>query len=142
MALSTANYVAPNFRVVRNVTRPLLKMKDNQAYYIQIEEKIFQAEQVKNPKKDADGNTQKPPFVFFAKNLEDGHSVQMLANSVLHSELEKQYPDNSYVGKVFELIKNTKAEGKSYNTFGITELEAVEEEKETAETEKVTSKKK
>jgi hypothetical protein len=119
------------FRVVRHLTRPLLKMQDGVAYYVQVEAPIFQAEQSKNPKKGPDGAPVPPPFILHATNLEDGSSVQMIANEVLKSELEKQYKDNGYVGKYFELIKNTKAEGKRYNTFGITELAPAGTETET-----------
>lgn len=117
-----------SFRVVKHVTRPLLKITDNKQYYIMFENPLKQAEQVKNPKTGADGNVVPPPFIIDVLNLEDGISMQMVANEVLKSELEKQYPDATYVGKYFEIVKNTRAEGKRYNTFGITELELVNDE--------------
>lgn len=116
------------FRVVKHVTRPLLKLEPGVQYYVKIESAFRQAEQMKNPKKDANGNIIPPPFIVDALNLEGGVPSQMVANEVFRTELIKQYPNDSYVGKFFELIKNTKAEGKNYNTFGITELALVTEE--------------
>lgn len=110
------------YRVVKHVTRPLLKLENGVQYYIKIEAPFKLAEQMKNPKKDAAGNVIPPPTIVDVINLDGGISSQMVANEVFKSELQKQYPNDSYVGKLFELVKNTKAEGKNYNTFGITEL--------------------
>lgn len=121
------------FRIVKHVTRPLLKLVDGVPTYIKLDAAFKQAEQQKNPKKDAAGNIIPPPFVIDITNLEGGIPSTMVANEVFRSELEKQYPNETYVGKYFEIIKNTKAEGKNYNTFGITELAPVEEEKPVSE---------
>lgn len=126
------------FRVVRHVTRPLLKIEEGTLYYIKVDSAIRQAEQMKNPKKikqtQADGTVieviQPPPFVVDVTNLEGGTPSQMVCNEVFRTELQKQYPSDAYVGKYFELVKNSKAEGKNYNTFGITELEIVKDEAE------------
>lgn len=137
------------FRVVKHVTRPLIKMELDRPYYVKIESAFFQAEQVKNPKKTkvmVNGveteQIQQPPYIIHVVDLSTGVSAQMVANEVLKAELVKQYKDDSYVGKYFELTKSGKAEGKNYNTFGITELEPVKEESKTEETKTEASKKK
>jgi hypothetical protein len=130
-----------NFRVVKHVTRPLLKLVDNTKYYIQIEAPFKIAEQVKKPKMveatviENGVETKKmvpqpPPTIIDVKNIEldPPVSCQMVANEVFKSELQKQYPNDGYVNKYFEIVKNTKAEGKNYNTFGITELALAVEE--------------
>lgn len=127
-----------NFRVVRHVTRPLLKLQENKQYYIKVDEPMKQADPVTGGRqqKGADGNPVPPPFIMAVTNLEDGVAYTMIANEVLKTELEKQYPSHGYVGKFFELSKNTKAEGKRYNTFGITELAPVEDQAAITETHK------
>lgn len=115
------------FRVVKHVTRPLIKLKEDTIYVLRFDAPMFQAEQTKNPKKDANGNPVPPPTVAHVTDAENGVASQIVCNEVLKSELEKTYPDKSYVGKWFELLKNKKSEGKTYNTFGITELELAEE---------------
>jgi len=133
------NTALSNFRVVRHVTRPLLKLVDNTPTYVLIDEAMKQAEPIKGrTQKGVDGNPLPPPFIVAVTDLSDGSQKQMVCNEVLKSELDKQYPNDTYVGKYFELIKNTKAEGKRYNTFGITELAPVAEEKD-KETMSVTS---
>lgn len=121
-----------NFRVIKHVTRPLLKLVDNQPAYVKVDGAFKQAEQQKKPKmvKQADGSEvpQPPPFVVDVTNLENNQPSTMVANEVFRTELQKQYPNDTYVGKYFEVIKNTKAEGKNYNTFGITEIAPVETE--------------
>lgn len=134
---TTTAFALSNFRVVRHVTRPLLKIEENKPYYLKIDGAIRQAEQQKKPKmvKQGDGTEvpQPPPFIVDITNLVTGHPMQMVCNEVFRTELEKQYKDGSYVGKFFQFSKNTKAEGKNYNTFGITEIEPVSDEK-TADT--------
>lgn len=130
IAAKPSPFEMSQFRVVKHVTRPLLKLEPGIQYYIKIESAFRQAEQMKNAKKDAAGNVIPPPFIVDVLNLEGGTPSQMVANEVFRTELVKQYPNDSYVGKFFELVKNTKAEGKNYNTFGITELALVEEIKQ------------
>jgi hypothetical protein len=125
--MATTKFNFNELDVVKHVTRPLLKLEPGVDYLVTIESAFRQAEQMKNPKKDANGNVIPPPFVIdvFAhastSDPELGTPSQMVANEVFRSELIKQYPNDTYVDKVFHLVKNTKAEGKNYNTFGITE---------------------
>jgi hypothetical protein len=57
-------------------------------------------------------------------NLETGEEMQIIANEVLKSSLEDAYPDASYVGKSFEIVRKPIQKGKKYVTFTITEIEA------------------
>ena len=45
----------------------------------------------------------------------------MIAGAVFHSEITKQYPDDSYVGKSFQFTVQ-KASGKRYKVPMITEV--------------------
>ncbi len=127
MSTTITPFDASKFRAAKFVTRPLLKLANDTEYYIKIESAFRQAEQMKNPKKDANGNVIPPPFIVDVVNMETGVPSQMVANEVFRSELTKQYEKDSYVGRLFQVVKHTKAEGKNYNTFGITELVPVEE---------------
>jgi hypothetical protein len=131
------------FRIVKHVTRPLLRLIDNKPVFVKMDGPFRQAEATKNPQKDASGNPVPPPFLADIVNLETDQPSQMVANEVFKSELQKQYPNDSYVGKYFELTKITKAEGKRYNTFTILEI-APEVETVASESDKapVTGKKK
>lgn len=112
------------FRVVKHVTRPLLKMEDGQDYYIKFEAKMFQAEALKNaPASDKKA----PPYIAHVVDLETGHASQIICNEVLRTEIDKSFPNDTYVGKAFHIIRNKIAENKKYATFNITEIALVEE---------------
>lgn len=102
---------------IEHVTRPLLKWTDGKTYFFRIDSPIFQADRNEGEKDDK----KEPPFLYNAIDLTTGEEVQMIAPKVLHSELEKKYPDHGYVGRNFRAVK-TKLEDKRYSTFQISEL--------------------
>jgi len=119
-----ANAVAgmlPGFKIARRVTLPLSKWKNEVPKYLRIESPIFEGKEIGQPK---EGEVEKKPaWLFNAVDLESGETVQVIAASVLKSTLTEEYPDNGYVGKMFELTQHRDT-AKKYNTFSITEIEA------------------
>jgi hypothetical protein len=113
----------PNFKVVKQVSFPLLKQGLNVPVHIRIESKIKVSEvQIK---KTAGAEQMKPAEVCEVTDLEAPESGRFLfiVNAVLKSELEKTYPGAAYVGKSFRVVKLPKSEGKSYNPFMIAEVQ-------------------
>jgi hypothetical protein len=131
----TEQAVNPNaiaFEVVSHVTLPLLKIEDDKTYAVTIET-VFKkgeaspARKVKqtNPEtgeiEEVMTKPQEPPVLCQVTNLFTGERAQMIAGAVFHSEITKQYADESYVGKSFQ-FKVQKAAGKKYKVPMISEV--------------------
>lgn len=56
-------------------------------------------------------------------------TFHMVLNYVLIKQLNEVYPDNTFIGKSFEIIKLKKGNGKRYHPFVINEIEVEEVKK-------------
>ena len=107
------------FKVVRKVTLPVLKISINKPYYVKIDDKIFQGKKLDNDKKD----NKEPAFLVNVTDLKSGEQGQIVLNKVLKETLLEEYPDDSYVGLCFQIVKKPKDTGKDYHTFSLVEIE-------------------
>lgn len=116
-------------KVVTLVTVPQLKhdpAKDN-IVCVKITGPIYKGKEIKKAdgtaeKNDA-GAKKEPPYLAPVLDMDDGDKQKdYIVNAVVRSNLEERYPDESYVGKCFAIIKGPKAPGKNYNQFAISEV--------------------
>lgn len=70
------------------------------------------------------GQEMAPPFLMQVVDEDTGEYGIVVVPTVLHGELDKNYPDNSYVDKSFEITQR-RIQGRKYNTFDILEVELV-----------------
>jgi hypothetical protein len=106
-------------QIVKHVTLPLLKQQDGVEIYFAITSLIEESKQVAQKK----GETiMEAANVFKLVNLETGEEMEMIANSVLKSTLEENYPDGEYLNKAFAVTRHAKEKGKRYNTYSVTEI--------------------
>lgn len=125
------------FKVKSHVTLPLLKIEDDKPYAVTIETAFKKGEaaparKVKVSYTDPEtgelkereemSKPQEPPVLCQVTNLFTGERAQMIAGAVFHSEITKQYPNDSYVGKSFQFTVQ-KASGKRYKVPMISEVE-------------------
>jgi hypothetical protein len=111
-------------KVVKNVTLPLLKMLDNGTpYYVKFISEIYPGKDNKTGKVAEGDAQQKVPDLIQVVNLETGEEQELIVSAVLKAELEEQYPELAYKGKMFRLQKFAKADGKKYATFQIAEID-------------------
>ncbi len=132
------------FVKVKSVTRPILKIeKGGKPVYFRCDGPIVQAEQMEKgrEKLDANGVALPPPFIMPVTNLETGEENTIVLNKVLHSELEKNYPDQSYVSRCFAVEKYAPSGDKRYSTFMIAEVELKQETAATSASPSKTAKK-
>ena len=114
------------FEVVRNVTLPFVMIPaDGSNMYLKFNTAILPdtstfSERVRKSKNDGEAK-QEPMHIAEVTNLQTGEAGRLVAHSVLESNLVEAYPDGSYVGKCFQIAK-TKAAGKRYFNFNITEI--------------------
>jgi hypothetical protein len=139
---------APKFKIKKHVTVQLLKVEDGKEYFVKFNGAIHkavvnEAEQKKyenaKAKYDSLSDAEKlqveakdipvppnPPQLAQVIDLTTGEVVQIIIGSVLESELKREYPNDTYVGKGFS-IQKAKIQGKRYAAYQIAELELEEE---------------
>jgi hypothetical protein len=127
--VATVPFDKSKIKKLKSVTLPLLKQEDEKEYYVKITSKFYKG-------KDINGNTtadttdtgkadsvkkKEPPYLCRIVNLETGEEMELIANSVMKSNLEEIYPDSGYVGKCFEVVRYN-IQGKQYKGYHITEI--------------------
>ena len=75
-------------------------------------------------KKNADGVQEKPATVCTVGDVETGEQFTLLVPAVFKSTLERDYPNDEYVGKCFYIRNEGKREGKRHIDFTIAEVDA------------------
>ncbi len=105
---------ALEFEVVKSVTRPVLRF-GAQPEYVRIEGPMYKGEKIEKAKYDS------VPTLLDVINLKTGEAMVMVCATVFVSEIERAYPDGSYVGRDFQ-IRKINTEGKKYAIWSITEI--------------------
>lgn len=107
------------FRVKKNVTLPVHKLKPG-------EERYFQFVNAMHVGKDTgqimNGKKMEPATIADVIDLQTGELGVLICATVLYKEITEQYPDDDYVGKAFA-ITMTKVPEKKYNLYSILEIE-------------------
>lgn len=104
---------APKFKKVRQVTLQVLKLTKNQARYIGILSPIFSGKKIDDQKEAAQ--------LVKAVDLETGEMGLVICPKIMQSELNANYPGESYVRKCFEIVV-TPVPGARYNNVALCEV--------------------
>lgn len=116
----------PAFKVVKNVTLPVLQIKQGEPVYCKILDKIFTGKEI--PGKEG-AKKMAPAQIVVVESLvphpDSGEYIkgQIVLGTVLVANLRETYPEDGYVGKQFQIVKHGKRAGKDYNDYSITEIE-------------------
>lgn len=104
-------------RTVLNVVVPQhIKWEDRATIAIKVTKPMYVAEAF-------EGSSMEPPTIIVGEDLDNENTpIQIIAGAVLVSEIEQAYPDQSYLGKGFELTRHPKKTGKKYHTFSVVEV--------------------
>ena len=113
---------AARFSVKRKLVMPLLKMRSGEAIYVKPTGPHFTGKDIDKGETDP-AKKRAPAELCNVIDLTTGEEVQIIVSAVLASVWEDEYPDDSYVGKGFKIIKGVKAEGKSYYSYSVDEVE-------------------
>lgn len=126
MAAKTATLttVAPAFRpkVVRKVTRRVLKLAFDTPVFVKVQKAMYEGKEIKAAAGTADAQM-KPATLLDVVDLTTGEEVQIVAAAVLVSVLHESYPSDSYVGRCFQLVKRKGADSKRYHLYDVDEIE-------------------
>lgn len=109
------------FKKKKVLTRPVLKLIEDQTIYIKIVGEMHLGKDIK--KKKDDEKEKDPATLIDVINLLTGEEEQIIASAVIKSVLEDNYPDKSYVNKCFAMTKMARQPGKQYNPVHIDEIE-------------------
>lgn len=109
------------FKVAKRVTMPTLNPGVNQPMALKIMDE-FRLSSYKSP----EAKNEKPATVCTVTDMATGQIALWLVSEVAHKNITEQYPEGSYVGKIFGVQKLPKRPGKRYFDFEIAELEIAE----------------
>lgn len=112
-----------NFRIKKHVSVPMLEIPPGVSFVCRIadEVRVLPAIEGHKPRfKDS-------PHYASTILAPNGEARLFTWTAVFKSEMEKNYPDKSYVGLWFRITKLPMKSGKDYNTYAIEELEAEDE---------------
>lgn len=115
------------YRVVKQVTRPVLPIEDDVICPIRIEGPIHKGKELfDRDGKKIKGQYDNVPDLLDVEYLVDGGHYELIVNTVLASVLDREYPDQTYVGRYFLLMRGAHhKEDKRYKTFRIEEISIV-----------------
>lgn len=116
------NALPPGMRVAKYVSVPMLEVPPGQSFVCMIVDKV----RVLPPLLDENGAPRKQKFKgdHHASTIRasNGEARLFTWTTVFKSEMEKAYPEDSYVGKWFQITRLPMKRGQDYSTYAITEL--------------------
>jgi len=101
------------------IALPILRIVNERSYYLRIDEAMFVGKQIESDKKKGKG----PATIMTVTNLETMEQAQIVVPVVLEGTLEEAFPEQSYVGRLFEIVKHNKVGDQAYHTFTVVEIE-------------------
>jgi len=105
------------------LTRPVFKWVVGMTLYCKIENAMHIGKEIKARNADPDAKKKEPATLCNVINLATGEPGQIIANTIIKSTLDEEYPNDSYVGLCFSITKQARQEGKQYDKFAIEEIE-------------------
>ena len=115
--------IPEGYAVARAVTLPSLSIKQGAGYPLRIDS-VMRISQVKEKK--GEDKKREPATICDCTNVADGEQYIFIVPAVVKENLTRDYPKDSYVGKVFQIANMGKRqENQRYFDFSILELKKV-----------------
>jgi hypothetical protein len=109
------------YKIAKQVTRTVLHQHDGEPFYIQFQSSIRRS----TVEPAGDKADMAPPNIADVLNLETGEMQILVMNTVLESELQRAYPNDDYVGRMFGVKRGKSELDKRYKVYTIIEIERV-----------------
>jgi len=116
--MSTATAPAPQFKRVRSVTLPVLKLEKDKTRYIAVLGAMHKGKKIDDQKDAA--------TIVHALDMVSGEEGVVICPTVMEKELNEGYPGEAYVGRGFE-ITLTRVSDKRYNIVSLAEVSIPDE---------------
>jgi hypothetical protein len=110
-----------DFEVVQYVSVPMLSAKEappGRPWVCQIADAMHEAPMIEGVKPKYENS----PLIICTIKALNGEARVLPCSKVFRQEIDAKYPNNSYVGKWFQVTRLPKKEGKNYWTFAIAEV--------------------
>jgi len=107
-------------RVVKRITLPTLNPSVGVPMFVRFDSAI-RVSDYKDP--DPRKAEEKPADIAEITDMETGAVFLLLVSSVIKENLHRQYPDDTYKGRIFAIQKLPKRPNKRYHDWDIAEVE-------------------
>jgi hypothetical protein len=107
------------YEVVRQVSRGVLKFKIHEPVYLRVESALRRAEEGFTTKRN---ENMAPGLCFEVFDFERKSPMLCFAPAVLAGELQKNYPNDTYVGRCFKIVEVERPAKVSYHLFDVKEI--------------------
>lgn len=108
------------FKIKKQITRTRLTLLPELPVYVKIESGYYDLPPEVTIKQ---AKGQERPIIVNVVDLETGVGHSMMMYTVLKNELDRAYPEQSFVGKSLMIVRHDMRGAKGYCTFDIAELE-------------------
>jgi len=119
------------FKTKKLLTRALMKLVKGEPRYLLCEKPIYLGKEM--PEKDPTKKPKDAAHILECLDLETGEEMQFLVPAVVQGVFKDTYPNESYVGKGFEITKMERQPGKGYDPYRVAEIEIPDEFKSAVE---------
>lgn len=110
-------------KIAKRITLTTLKFMQDEPLYLKLTHPFVEKLDTVNEKKKKENEASKVLHVGRVIDLTTGEEAEIVVPAVILSTLTEKYPNESYVGKSFELCKLAQKPGKNYYPYRINELE-------------------
>jgi len=105
------------------LTRPVFKWTVGKTLHCRIESAMHVGKEIKSRNATETDKKKEPATLCNVTDLSSGELGQFIANTVIKSTLDENYPNDTYVGLCFSITKQARQEGKQYDKFSIEEID-------------------
>lgn len=109
------------FKKLKSVTVPVVKLMPDRPVYLRFESKLERSKQI--VQKKVGDKPMEPATIAHCLNHENDSECILIVGKMLESVLRESYPDDTYVGKSFELVNHGLRGDKRYNSYSVNEVE-------------------
>lgn len=106
--------------VTRKVTKSVLKMETDVTIYVRAGGKMYEGKEIKGG--TGENAQMKPAVILDVTNLATGEEQQIVCGTVLAGILEDAYPNDTYIGKCYQITKRPKVGAKRYFNYELDEI--------------------
>jgi hypothetical protein len=107
------------FTVGRKLTIPPLKFEIDKPVYVLVTGPMHVGRKLKG---SGQKSKMEPATLCNVVDMQTGEQFQLICATMIRGIFEDNYPNHSYVGNAFQIIKHNKREGKSYYDYSMDEV--------------------